>query len=306
MYRYLKKIFGNALLTDILTYKGTIDINGIINENTKLVFPFSNIGYAAFHDNFDLILDTVVSNRSKSKSNISYEVEFIKQHRDKVFITKFPLINPRLRPAHTIGGEFSFDELNIYYNYIIKHSALLRNASDLELNQKITIEATKHKIQSNLNEAYTCLTESISTKEGFIRSSLVGNRLNFSSRNVITPCDSSYQMDECSLPYLTALELLKPLIINKLRKVKRINYKKAHILFNNASLRFNKLVHAIMTELIKSENISILLNRNPSIAVGSVLNLRIRDVKEDINDYTLGIPNLILPLLGAVTLNINI
>jgi hypothetical protein len=54
-----------------------------------------------------------------------------------------------------------------------------------------------------------------------------------------------------------------------------------------------------MADIIKSDNIGIVINRNPTIAVGSMLYLKIKEIKKDINDLTASISNLILtPLNG--------
>jgi len=101
------------------------------------------------------------------------------------------------------------------------------------------------------------------------------------------------------MPYLTAIELMKPLIIRKLVKIKKLSISQAMKVWTEATLVFNKLVHSIMKELVAQPNIRILLNRNPTISTGSMLLLEVADIKSDMSDVTLSISNLVLPCLSA-------
>ena len=125
------------------------------------------------------------------------------------------------------------------------------------------------------------------------------SRLNLSARNVITPLSGEYGMNDCVVPYKTAMELMKPLIIRKLQKIKRVPIQQAQRMWFEATLTYSKLVHAVMRDIAKNDNVKILLNRNPTINVGSILLLNIADIKADMDDVTLSISNLVLPLLGA-------
>ena len=54
-----------------------------------------------------------------------------------------------------------------------------------------------------------------------------------------------------------------------------------------------------MKKIIKEDDIEVLLNRNPTINIGSILCLKIIDVKHDFNDLTMSINNSILTLLAG-------
>jgi DNA-directed RNA polymerase beta' subunit len=153
--------------------------------------------------------------------------------------------------------------------------------------------------QQIVNDLYQAILESLSNKEGFIRGSLVGSRMNLSSRCVIGPLSGEYGMDECVLPYQAALELMKPMLIRKIMKIKRVAASEAHRQWFKASQSYNRFIHTLMRDIAKNENVRILLNRNPTISVGSILALRIADVKADMDDFTLNINNLILPSLSG-------
>jgi DNA-directed RNA polymerase subunit beta' len=116
---------------------------------------------------------------------------------------------------------------------------------------------------------------------------------------VITPLGSEYTMDDCMLPYKASVELFKPLIIRKLAKLKGISSVKAEAIWLQAVLKFSPVVYKIMADIIKKPNVNILINRNPTIAIGSILLLRIAGIKKDVDDLTTSIHNLILSPLSA-------
>ena len=63
--------------------------------------------------------------------------------------------------------------------------------------------------------------------------------------------------------------------------------------------RFDPYLHKIMMLIIKREKVRIILNRNPTINLYSVLELKIRRVKDDWQRTTLSVPLYILPGLNA-------
>ena len=133
-----------------------------------------------------------------------------------------------------------------------------------------------------------------------MRKLIASTRVNYSARNVLTPRLKG-NIDEVELPYLTFLELYKFLLINMIVRNEGITFNNAEIYVNNCKRKFDKKLYRYMCELIKrSKNgICILLNRNPSIAIGSILMLRVASVKEDFTDLTISVSNNILSNLNA-------
>lgn len=295
-FRYFRKIIGISVFNKILKHKSEIHVDGHIIE-TPIEAPYTGIGITKFIENYREILDYFYTRKMK-KLDVSQEYNFILSNIDSVFTNYFPIINSRLRPAIVIDGDFSFDEINILYNTLIRNSTLLADLSSVEQND-INIQGILLKSQTLLNEIYTSIVNTLSSKEGIIRNSLLGNRLNFTSRMVITPLGSEYTMNDCKIPYKAAVELMKPLIIKRLAKLKNTSLVKAEAIWQQAVLRFDPVVYKIMEDIRKKPNINLLINRNPTISVGSVLFLRIAGIKSDIDDLTTSIHNLILsPLAG--------
>ena len=156
------------------------------------------------------------------------------------------------------------------------------------------------RIQTGCNEVFKYLLEKLKGKRGFLRGNILGMRVNFSARCVIVPQAPGKSIDEITIPYLTFLELYKFQLINIYRKLHSCSYEEATKNWHNALSTFDSVFYSAMEEMIKkAEGLPVLLNRNPTINFGSILLMRITDVKKDLNDYTLSLNNAVLPSLGA-------
>ncbi|MDE7088764.1 MAG: hypothetical protein K2O54_01455, partial [Prevotella sp.] len=67
----------------------------------------------------------------------------------------------------------------------------------------------------------------------------------------------------------------------------------------NNAYKFNPRIYEIMQFMIKKDDVRILMNRNPTLNYYSILLMKVRSVKKDINDYTLSVPISVLPGLNA-------
>jgi DNA-directed RNA polymerase beta' subunit len=121
----------------------------------------------------------------------------------------------------------------------------------------------------------------ISGKEGEIRKNLLGCRVNFSARMVITPIVDEHRINEIHLPYLTAIELYKYEILNTLVSKYDYQVKDAEEKIEKSKLTFDKSIYLIMNKILVNKNTKLMINRNPSLAYGSLLSMRISKIKED-------------------------
>lgn len=293
-YRYIRKAVGKTVLERMLQYKGKIDLHGN-RIDPEFVYPYEGIGILKFQEEFETIMDEFLA---KKKNKFAADYDFLKKYYEYIFIDKFPIINAKLRPATLINNDLDYHEINNYYNGLIKNSNILGSLLDIEFNE-VNVLGLINKNQELLNQVSDSLIAELSNKEGYIRSSVFGSRLNFTSRCVITPLPGGYSMDDICIPYLVGLELLKPVIIRRVQKIRKVNLFKANQIWFDATLKFDRFIHKIMSEIITSENIRILLNRNPTISISSILLMRIHSIKTDITDLTASINNLILSNLGA-------
>ena len=104
------------------------------------------------------------------------------------------------------------------------------------------------------------------------------------------------------MPYLAFLELFRFQLTNLIARMKGVSLAKANEIWHRAQTRFDRSVYAAMKEMIRhagSKGIFSLLNRNPTIAFGSILRVRITGVTDNLNDYTMRVHNGVLKLLGG-------
>jgi DNA-directed RNA polymerase beta' subunit len=187
------------------------------------------------------------------------------------------------------------DDINIKYQNILKNLEILRDVDAIKIIRDSTIE----QIQAEFMLLSEEILEAIKSKSGIIRNQICGTRINFSARNIISPARAGYKIDEIVLPYLTFLELYKFEIINVLRQTERIGIKLAEKEWHKATLSFDEKIWKIMKKMIRDNEVGVLLNRNPTISYGSILYLRVIDVKRDYSDITMSLHNNILTCLAG-------
>ena len=276
MFHFVQKLIPN--LEELIAYTLTLDAAG--NE----VYPANCIGLRQFYDKFD----ELIAPYKESKADI---YNFVMKNRNNVFIDKIEVFSLILRPVQMQGNRINFDRINNTYNFILKKSLFIKDkTSD-------TVHELAYEIQNHVKTVFDHVLELMKGKEGIIRGELLGTRLNFTSRCVISPASSDLPIDSVILPYLAALELYRYHIIEKLTSIKGINFLEANDMIDEARLKTNDEINRIL-ELIEQEGANGLINRNPTISVGSILHMNFK-FKYDIDDLTMELNNLILVLLAA-------
>jgi len=151
-----------------------------------------------------------------------------------MILTVLPVIPPDLRPLVPLdGGRFATSDLNDLYRRVINRNNRLKRL--LELNApEIIIRNEKRMLQ----EAVDCLfdngrrgravtgsnkrplkslSDMLKGKQGRFRQNLLGKRVDYSGRSVIT-VGPDLRLHQCGLPKKMALELFKPFIYNRLEE----------------------------------------------------------------------------------------
>jgi len=299
-YEIAKLTSGVQKLNDIISYDKKIDKDGNIIEDEK--GKFNNSGLVFFKENFfegEKILDYLYENSKYKNKDTVYNL--LIEHQDKVFLQHIPVYDTLLRPASVTYKDkpvFKFDEINNSYNFIIKLSNMINKESkDFDL----VVLPNLFNIQNKMILVFNKIIENLAGKSGFIRSSVLGSRLNYSCRTVITPMEAGYDVTEIVFPYLAFVELYSFQLINMLSKLKKISMLDAQRIVYDAQANFNREVYNLCLELVKKTKHGLLVIgiRNPTIARGSVQVLKIAHVKDDISDLTTSVHNCILELWGG-------
>lgn len=297
-YAQLEKVIGRDNLRNIIHVHNTITITGELDteelENLRNQSPETKYYYLGIDDFFKQY-NEVLDYYNELRGNKYPELyEFLK-NRDEVFTDKIPVISIILRPAMRTADGLKLDDINIKYQNILKNLEILKDVDAIKIIRDSTIE----QIQAEFMLLSEEILEAIKSKSGIIRNQICGTRINFSARNIISPARAGYKIDEIVLPYLTFLELYKFEIINVLRQTERIGIKLAEKEWHKATLSFDEKIWKIMKKMIRDNEVGVLLNRNPTISYGSILYLRVIDVKRDYSDITMSLHNNILTCLAG-------
>jgi len=149
-----------------------------------------------------------------------------------MIMSVLPVLPPDLRPLVPLdGGRFATSDLNDLYRRVINRNNRLKRL--LELNAPdIIVRNEKRMLQESVDalldngrrgRAITgsnkrplkSLADMIKGKQGRFRQNLLGKRVDYSGRSVIT-VGPQLRLHQCGLPKKMALELFKPFIFSKL------------------------------------------------------------------------------------------
>ena len=143
-----------------------------------------------------------------------------------------PVLPPDLRPLVPLdGGRFATSDLNDLYRRVINRNNRLNRLLDLSA-PDIIVRNEKRMLQESVDalldngrrgRAITgsnkrplkSLADMIKGKQGRFRQNLLGKRVDYSGRSVIT-VGPTLRLHQCGLPKKMALELFKPFIFGKL------------------------------------------------------------------------------------------
>lgn len=155
--------------------------------------------------------------------------------------TTLPVPPPSVRPSvRTDTGQRSEDDLTHKLCDIVKSNNSLKTKIERGASKEQVDIATQvlqyhiatfidNKIpginpaQQRTGRLLKSLTERLKSKDGRIRGNLMGKRVDFSARSVITP-DPNISIDELGVPIKIAMNLTFPEIVNKYNREKLMKY----------------------------------------------------------------------------------
>lgn len=187
-----------------------------------------------------------------------------------------PVLPPDLRPLVPLdGGRFATSDLNDLYRRVINRNNRLKRLLELHA-PDIIVRNEKRMLQESVDslldngrrgKAMTgankrplkSLADMIKGKGGRFRQNLLGKRVDYSGRSVIT-VGPYLRLHQCGLPKRMALELFKPFIFHKLELQGHANTIKAA---KKMVEQEEAVVWDILEEVIREH--PILLNRAPTL-----------------------------------------
>ena len=187
-----------------------------------------------------------------------------------------PVLPPDLRPLVPLdGGRFATSDLNNLYRRVINRNSRLRRLLELKApeiiarNEKRMLQEAvdslldngrRGKAMTGANKrALKSLADMIKGKSGRFRQNLLGKRVDYSGRSVIT-VGPTLKLHQCGLPKLMALELFKPFIFARLEAMGIATTIKAA---KKEVESGTPVVWDILEEVIKEH--PVMLNRAPTL-----------------------------------------
>ncbi len=152
----------------------------------------------------------------------------------RMIMTAIPILPPDLRPLVPLeGGRFATSDLNDLYRRVLNRNNRLKRLVDLNA-PDIIVRNEKRMLQESVDVLFDngrhgrvvtgtnkrplkSLSDTLKGKQGRFRQNLLGKRVDYSGRTVIT-VGSELRLHQCGIPKKMALELFKPFIYNYLEK----------------------------------------------------------------------------------------
>ncbi len=224
----------------------------------------------------------MIEKGAKSDKRLLKRIDIVENFRNSnnkpewMILDVIPVIPPELRPMVQLdGGRFATSDLNDLYRRVINRNNRLKrlqslNAPDIIIrNEKRMLQEAvdalfdnskkKKVVKGSSNRPLKSISDMLKGKQGRFRQNLLGKRVDYSGRSVIT-VGPDLKMWQCGLPTKMALELFKPFIMKKLvDKDVVYNIKKAKMLVEQETPE----VFAILDEVVKEH--PVLLNRAPTL-----------------------------------------
>ncbi|QCI22503.1 DNA-directed RNA polymerase subunit beta' [Buchnera aphidicola] len=216
--------------------------------------------------------------RKKLTKRIKLLESFIHSHNkpEWMILNVLPVLPPDLRPLVPLdGGRFATSDLNDLYRRVINRNNRLKRLLDLAApdiivrNEKRMLQEAVDALLDNgrRGRAITgsnkrplkSLADMIKGKQGRFRQNLLGKRVDYSGRSVIT-VGPYLHLHQCGLPKKMALELFKPFIYGKLEVRGLATTIKAA---KKMVEREEAVVWDILDEVIREH--PVLLNRAPTL-----------------------------------------
>ncbi|WP_374674010.1 DNA-directed RNA polymerase subunit beta' [Ideonella sp.] len=216
----------------------------------------------------------VKKNSKRLKVMEAFKKSGIKPHW--MVLDVLPVLPPDLRPLVPLdGGRFATSDLNDLYRRVINRNNRLARLLELKA-PEIIVRNEKRMLQEAVDSlldngrrgkamtgankrALKSLADMIKGKSGRFRQNLLGKRVDYSGRSVIT-VGPTLKLHQCGLPKLMALELFKPFIFSRLEAMGIATTIKAA---KKEVESGTPVVWDILEEVIKEH--PVLLNRAPTL-----------------------------------------
>ena len=227
---------------------------------------------------FRLKMEKATQHKQKLINKLKIVDAFLKSgNRPEYMIMEaLPVLPPTLRPLVPLeGGRFATADFNDLYRRVITRNNRLKQLLEIRApevilrNEKRMLQEAVDALIDNSRKArpvrgrgnrpLKSLTDQLKGKQGRFRQNLLGKRVDYSGRSVIT-VGPELKLYQCGIPKDMAVELFKPYLIERLQKMGEVDKVK------NAKKLIEKKqpeIWSILEDVIK--DYPVLLNRAPTL-----------------------------------------
>ncbi|MDE7100137.1 MAG: hypothetical protein K2N99_02795 [Malacoplasma sp.] len=292
-------IIGYSTLESIIDFNDNIDLQGNIIIGKAVAdkkHPFAKIGMTEFYKRFEEIMMYYGKHKGKMK-----DAEFCIRYKNRIWTSKINVLSQELRPAFINSAEktFKFDSINTAYSVIINNASLIAKAE--MANQYMNINKYLFTIQMELYKLYDEIVQKLDGKKKLPRRKIEGTKLCWSSRMVITSCTGpNYGIDHVVISYKAFLELYIYELMNCFKRGVATNYFVDKTLYEVAEWieveKYSNRVHPAIYNCMKwlidnnEDGLYLLINRPPTMDLGSLQMLQIVDVLPNAREYHMEVP----------------
>lgn len=151
----------------------------------------------------------------------SERIKFLKQGKDKLFITKFPICPPYYRDIND-NSNIGIPVVNELYKKIISQSSALKRGGTFSFFGNLT----KSNIQRTIVDIYNHYISLVKGKNGILRKSVMGRNVTYGTWLVVSApvisgeryTDMSVDFDHFGYPLAAVLSMFKPFILHEIKE----------------------------------------------------------------------------------------
>jgi hypothetical protein len=221
---------------------------------------------------------------------------YINEFRDCIFTRYLPFPSKLIMVSER-GGTMSFIDKTMTDAFDAPKTIASIENSPFRLSDKVVQSRVVKTIKLMSSYYQNYYTVTCSKKSGMFRRQLGSTRSPFTGRAVIAPLPYGHAYDEVHSPWAWTVTLLRVHILNKLLRLEYMTPPRAFRLIDEATVKYNRLIHDIINELIDEcpeGGIPIAMLRNPTLERLSDQYFRITKVLTDVNENAILISNLVI------------
>jgi len=190
-----------------------------LDSNNMLVLDNDN-GVSGIHEFIKMYPKLILKGGTSARDKI---IQVLKDSykQGSLFIDKLPIIPPELRPLfEDETGNLDWDEINNIYLNIMRKASQIKSVGP----GSALFSLLNFYLQNAVNDHDQFVRSKISKKHGLIRENMLGKRVDFSARGVITP-GPKLDVNQIGVPLRMAVSLFEPFLMHYLLFNKKYPYK---------------------------------------------------------------------------------